>query len=170
MLCGAVNLSDPAAAKARDAAMRSQPSPPGFFPGPKTGFFHHGADGSVSAPVGDASPQGVVRRGGETGRFDDVLGGGGFSLVAEFDPAAALSEEQLRRLQALGITVASLAPSSPFSVEDVDGTYRTFFGAQGVRAFIARPDFLLFGLAADEGGLRDLVDELLAGLVTPASR
>jgi len=167
MLCGAVNLSDPEAAKARDAGMRSQPSPPAFFPGPKVGFFHHEAGGSVSAPIGDASPQGVVRHGGETGRFDDVIGGGGFSLVAEFDPAPALREDQLRQLQALGIAIGSLCPSSPFYLEDVDGTYRTFFGGQGARAFIARPDFLLFGLAADEGELRGLVDEVLTGLVPP---
>jgi len=168
MLCGAVNLSDPQAAKGRDAGMRSQPPPPGFFPGPKVGFLHHDAGGAVTGPIGDASPQGVVRRGGETGRFDDVLGGGGFSLVAAFDPAAALSDEQLSRLQALGIAIASLEPSSPFCVEDVDGTYRTFFGAQNARAFIARPDFLLFGLAADEGELRGLADEVLTGLAAPA--
>jgi len=168
MLCGAVNLSDPAAARGRDAAMRSQPAPPAFFPGPKVGFLHHDAGGSVTAPVGDASPQGVVRRDGETGRFDDVVGGGGFSLVAEFDPAAALSAEQLGRLQALGIAIGSLAPSSEFAFEDVDGTYQTFFADQQVRAFVARPDFLVFGLAAGEGELRDLVDELLAGLVAPA--
>ena len=168
MLCGAVNLSDPEAAKGRDAAMRSQPPPPAFFPGPKVGLLHHGADGAVTGPAGDASPQGVVRRDGETGRFDDVVGGGGFSLVAEFDPAAALSQEQLGRLQALGIAIGSLAPSSPFSVEDVDGTYRAFFEAQGAKAYVARPDFLLFGLAADEGELRGLVDELLVGLAAPA--
>ncbi|MBV9795120.1 MAG: bifunctional 3-(3-hydroxy-phenyl)propionate/3-hydroxycinnamic acid hydroxylase [Actinobacteria bacterium] len=164
MLCQAVNLSDPEAAKARDAAMRSRPSPPAFFPGPKTGYLHHEADGSVAAPVGDASPQGVVRRGAQTGRFDDVAGGGGFSLVADFDPAAALSAEQLARLQTVGIAIGSLDPSSPFHVEDVDGTYRTFFGAQQVKAFIARPDFLLFGLAANEDELRGLVDEVLSGL------
>lgn len=169
-MCGAVNISDPEAAKARDAEMRSRPAPQRFFPGPKTGLFHRDADGAVVGPIGDASPQGVVRRGGETGRFDDVVGGGGFSLVAEFDPAAALSPEQLDRFRELGIAIASLAPSSPFAVEDVDGTYRTFFDAHGVKAFLARPDFLLFGLAVDEGSLHTIVEELLAGLTIPAGR
>ncbi|MEJ2862173.1 bifunctional 3-(3-hydroxy-phenyl)propionate/3-hydroxycinnamic acid hydroxylase [Actinomycetospora flava] len=168
MLCEAVNLSDPEAAKARDAAMRSRPAPPQFFPGPKVGFLHHESGRAVIAPVGDASPQGVIRRNGVAGRFDDLLGHGCFSLVAQFDPAVALRRDQLGRLQALGIAIGSLAPSSPFHVEDVDGTYRTYFDAQDVAAFVARPDFLVFGQAADEGELRDLVDEMLTGLLDPA--
>ncbi|MEU6551949.1 FAD-dependent monooxygenase [Streptomyces sp. NPDC046915] len=166
-LCDVVNLTDPRAAHARDLAMRGRPPAPDIFPGPKTGFLHHDAGGRVTGVLGDASPQGVIRRGGVTGRFDDVAGGGGFSVVAAFDPAAVLCGEQLAHLARIGVTIGSLDPASPHHIEDADGTYREFFTANGVSAFVARPDFLLYGLARDEDDLRELIGEILQRLKAP---
>lgn len=164
MLCHAMNMTDPAAAAARDAELRGQPPPPSAFPGINVGFIHHEQDGSIAPAVGNASPQGWVRHRGAEGRFDDVVGGGGFSLVARSDPSAVLTPEQLARLAEIGTTLGSLDPGSPHYAEDLDGTYQNFFTEHGVVAFIARPDFLVYGVAEDNEALRVLVDELLSTL------
>ncbi|KQZ66795.1 bifunctional 3-(3-hydroxy-phenyl)propionate/3-hydroxycinnamic acid hydroxylase [Nocardioides sp. Root151] len=168
------NTHDPAAAAARDQAFRDGTAPPPPpFPTIRHGVVHHTAEGVPSELAGTLTPQGVVRRNGVEGLFDDVVGRG-FSLVSSTDPDAVLDDAQLAFLADLGVSTATLAPGNSHAVEDVDGTYREFFGAHGVEAFIGRPDFHLFwaGVLADlpaaVEGLRSRLSWVEAAAVVPA--
>lgn len=165
-LCRAVNITDPTAAAQRDAHMRSTDAPPTSFPGIATGVLHREADGSITTPAGTVSPQGSVRYRGTEGRFDDIVGAG-VTFVAQRDPCDVLGGERLARLGRLGATFASLDPTSQHYLEDLDGTYRTFFGNNGATAFLSRPDFLMFGAAGSDDQAGDLVDEFIGCLGAP---
>lgn len=150
------NTHDPAEAAARDEAFRTgNVPPPPAFPTLVAGVVHHDADGAVSPLAGTLTPQGVVRVGERTGLFDDVVGRG-FSLVTGTRPALAAAD--LAFLDKLGVTTASLD-----SVEDVDGTYRSWLAEHGVEAFVGRPDYHLFwagSLAELPAALAQLRDRL----------
>ncbi|WP_106401050.1 bifunctional 3-(3-hydroxy-phenyl)propionate/3-hydroxycinnamic acid hydroxylase MhpA [Actinocorallia populi] len=138
------NTHDPREAAARDAAFRSgQAAPPPPFPTLTDGVVHRTADGVPSPQAGTLTPQGVVRRGAAEGLFDDVVGAG-FSVVASADVRSLLSPGQLAFLADLPAVTATVAPGAPDSVEDVEGAYAAYFAAEGVQAFIGRPDFHLF--------------------------
>ena len=50
--------------------------------------------------------------------------------------------------------------SAPDAVVDLDGDQHAFMQAHGIGAYIARPDFILFGSVADLRDLGALVDSL----------
>lgn len=157
------NLKDPEAAAARDEAFRRgevPPLPP--FPTITTGVVATGPDGSPRPHAGTLSPQGVVSAAGRRGRFDDVLGWG-FVVVATRDPRSVLDDDQRAFLDALGAVVVTTEPGGPASFDDVDGTYADYLSAHGIEAFIARPDFHLYG-AGTLTELPGLVDALRAAL------
>ncbi|WP_020495865.1 bifunctional 3-(3-hydroxy-phenyl)propionate/3-hydroxycinnamic acid hydroxylase [Sciscionella marina] len=138
------NLKDREAAAIRDAAFRRgevPPMPP--FPTISGGVVHHAPDGELSPLAGTLAPQGVVGSGTVSGRFDDVVGGG-FNLVSARDVRARLSGEQQELLTALDMSVATLTPGTPDSVEDVEGTYARYFADTAADTFISRPDFHLY--------------------------
>lgn len=138
------NTHDPVAAAARDQAFRDGTAPPPPpFPIIGAGVVHHGPDGRPSALAGTLVPQGVVSRDGAKGLFDDVVGRG-FSLVTEADPKSVLDAAQLEFLERLDVTTAVLGRD----IEDVDGTYAAYLRANGIEAFIGRPDFHLFWAGA----------------------
>ena len=158
---GAVaNMHDPAAAAQRDAAFKAgQAPPPPAMPTLTDGVVHHQMDGTVAPPAGGLVPQGRVTADGATGRFDDVVGRG-FVLVANVDVDAALTGEQRRFLGELGCRVARLGGD----VTDEDGVHTAYLDQLGAVAYLARPDYVLFGAAADAGGVGSLVDGLRAEL------
>lgn len=165
------NTHDPVAAAARDRAFRDGTAPPPPpFPTLDAGVVHHGPDGTPSPLAGTLAPQGVVGTGATTGLFDDVVGGG-FSLVAALDPTAALTPARREFLDALGARIATTAPGTAGSVEDVEGTYGAYFRQHGVDAFLGRPDFHLFwaGRIADLGAAVDELRNRLAWSVTPGT-
>ncbi|WP_205013978.1 hypothetical protein, partial [Nocardioides albidus] len=154
------NTHDPAEAAARDEAFRTgNVPPPPPFPTLVAGVVHHDEAGAVSPLAGTLTPHGVVRRGGDEGLFDDVLGRG-FSLVTA--TAVSLDAEDLAFLDRLDVVAASLD-----TVADVDGTYATWFSERGVEAFIGRPDYHLFwaGAIADLPGALGQLRERLAWAV-----
>lgn len=113
----------------------------------------------VGTPVGTLTPQGRIRLAdGRTGRFDDLTGYG-FTLVTTEDPTAALGPDRLGRLESLGCAVVALD-----TVDDLDGRHREYLQLLGAVAYLARPDFVLFGTAADTTDLGTLVDDLDAAL------
>ncbi|WP_327312069.1 bifunctional 3-(3-hydroxy-phenyl)propionate/3-hydroxycinnamic acid hydroxylase MhpA [Streptomyces sp. NBC_01235] len=150
------NTHDTEAAAARDAAFfaGTMPAPPPFPP-LTHGVLRHDTD----APVGTLTPQGRIRLpDGRTGRLDDLTGYG-FTLVTAEDPATALGPERLARLERLGCAVVALD-----TVDDLDGRHAEYLHLLGAVAYLARPDFVLFGTAADTTDLGVLVDDLDAAL------
>jgi len=150
------NTHDAEAAAARDAAFfAGKVPPPPPFPPLTNGVLRRGTD----APVGTLTPQGRIRQAdGRTGRLDDLTGYG-FTLVTAEDPTAALGPERLARLERLGCAVVALD-----TVDDLDGRHREYLQLLGAVAYVARPDFVLFGAAADRTDLGALVDDLDAAL------
>jgi 2-polyprenyl-6-methoxyphenol hydroxylase-like FAD-dependent oxidoreductase len=152
---------DPAAAAGRDAAFRSgQAPPPPLVPGLGDGVNHHPADGAADPVAGHLAVQGRVRRDGEEGRFDDLVGHGFAVICREGDPGALLGADRLAFLEAIGATLVSLDGSAPGAVADADGALTRWLDDNGLAAVIARPDFYAFGGVADRSQLPALVDEL----------
>ena len=159
------NMHDPEAAAQRDAAFKAgQAPPPPAMPTVTDGVVHHQPDGAVAPPAGSLVPQGRVTAGGRSGRFDDVVGRG-FALVSTVDVASALADEQRRFLDELGCRVVRLGTD----VTDDDGVHTAYLDQLGAVAYLARPDYVLFGAAGDAGEAGALVDELRADLAWAAA-
>jgi 3-(3-hydroxy-phenyl)propionate hydroxylase len=159
------NMHDPGDAAQRDAAFKAgKAPPPPAMPAVTGGVVHHQPDGAVAPPAGSLVPQGRVTAGGRTGRFDDVAGGG-FALVSTVDVASALTGEQRRFLDSLGCRVVRLGTG----VTDEDGLHAAYLQQLGAVAYLARPDFVLFGAATDAAAAGALVDELQAALTWTAA-
>jgi 2-polyprenyl-6-methoxyphenol hydroxylase-like FAD-dependent oxidoreductase len=164
---------DPQAAAERDAMLRQVQAPPPLELPPLTGgVLHRPLDGSSDGLAGALSVQGVVRRAGREGRFDDVVGRGFQLIVAGGDPVAPLSSEQRALVDLLGITVASLDPAAPGGVRDVDGRLSAWLTEHEAHAVLVRPDFYVFGSCPSARALPDLLENLRAELqltYTPAT-
>ncbi|MFD5597462.1 bifunctional 3-(3-hydroxy-phenyl)propionate/3-hydroxycinnamic acid hydroxylase [Streptomyces griseorubiginosus] len=150
------NTHDVGAAAARDAAFfAGKVPPPPPFPPLNGGVLRR----ESGAPVGTLTPQGRIRMAdGRTGRLDDLTGYG-FTLVTAEDPTAALGPGRIARLEHLGCSVVALD-----TVDDLDGRHREYLQRLGAVAYLARPDFVLFGAATDSTDLGALVDDLDAAL------
>jgi 3-(3-hydroxy-phenyl)propionate hydroxylase len=153
-----VNIVDDEAAEQRNFAMRNNLAPPPPpFPKLEHGVVHLEEDGSVAATNGVLAPQGVLRKGDREGRGDDLLGHG-FQLISRTAPV--LDDEQRRILSQIDCTVAVVDdPTSADSVTDIDGVYGAFLDANGVDAYIMRPDWYVFGAVSGDA-IGDLVSEL----------
>jgi flavoprotein hydroxylase len=162
--------TDPRAAADRDAVMlearqrgvrTARPKAELVFPRLTDGFLARGKRGGV----GELTPQGRVSRRGATGWFDDLVGTG-FVLITTMDPDRLLDPRTRSTLDALGTRIAHLVPAgSPAdhrmtSYVDVDGVYLPYLTRIDAVALLVRPDFYVFGVAADPAGLTALVDEL----------
>ncbi|MFF7946496.1 bifunctional 3-(3-hydroxy-phenyl)propionate/3-hydroxycinnamic acid hydroxylase MhpA [Streptomyces griseorubiginosus] len=154
------NTHDVEAAATRDAAfLAGKVPPPPPFPPLNGGVLRR----ETGAPVGTLTPQGRIRLAhGRTGRLDDLTGYG-FTLVTAEDPTAALGPDRLARLEHLGCAVVALD-----TVDDLDGRHREYLQRLGAVAYLARPDFVLFGAATDSTDLGALVDDLDAALSATA--
>lgn len=149
------NTHNPQEAAARDAAFLSGHAPPAPGMPPLTaGVLHAGPDGGPVPPAGTLTPQGIVRRGDQTGRLDD-LAGIGFLLVTRFDAHTVLTAAQRAFLGDLGVRIVHLGADT----DDIDGVLTGYLQALKADAYLARPDFVLFG-AAGADDLGALVDEL----------
>jgi len=152
-------VTDPAEAAARDAAMRPQagaPQPVPALPGVTTGVVRAG-----DPVAGRLFVQGRVPADGAEGgpaRFDDVAGAG-WRLVTTVPPAAALPADLDAWFAGIGGRVVPVA-----GADDVDGTYARWAAEHGVVAALQRPDFHLYGAAADEAGVTPLLADLRAAL------
>jgi hypothetical protein len=105
--------------------------------------------------------QGQVRKGDATGLFDDVVGRG-FTLLTQ-DRAAldALEANPRAFLDGLGAHLVVVGPEgSDADVVDVEATYADWFAQLGRTAVLNRPDFYVFGSAADASGTPALVASL----------
>jgi flavoprotein hydroxylase len=106
--------------------------------------------------------QGRVKRGGLTGRFDDIVGRG-FTLVsARFDPAAQLDADAAAFFASVGGITAQVGRGS--AIADVDDNYADWFAAAGVAVALQRPDFYIFSTARSAEGTSELVRQLRRSL------
>jgi hypothetical protein len=156
---------DPQAAAERDAMLRQVEAPPPLAMPPLSGGLLHGAVAGDSDPLAGAlSTQGLVRRAGREGRFDDLVGRGFQLIVADGDPLAQLSSEYRALIATLDMSVASLDPAVPGGVADVDGRLTAWLSDHSVHAVLVRPDFYAFGSAPSANALPDLLDDLQSQL------
>lgn len=96
---------------------------------------------------------------GRTGRLDDVVGHG-FMLIADIDVTAALSNQQQRFLAELGCHVLHVG----VDLVDEEGFHTDYLRQLGAVAYLARPDFVLYGTAATSAEVAALVDDLRSAL------
>lgn len=144
----------------RDEAFRTGTMPP---PPPIPGLSG-GLLADPSDPLaGTLSPQGRVRFGATTGRFDDVVGSG-FVLVSDSAARQVLGPEEDAILDRLKVRVVTIDPRA-----DIDGTYGRYFAEHEVTAILYRPDFYIFGSAGDVEGIPRLVWQLGAAIPDPSA-
>ncbi len=98
---------------------------------------------------------------GSVGRFDDVVGWG-FHLVAHgVDPATLLDDEQRAFFDAIGGKLVGVSGEEEDGLAlDITWTYERYFAAEGMAAFIMRPDFYLFGTVASLDEVPAMIDAL----------
>lgn len=151
---------DPEIARQRDQMFREGWMPPmPDFPRMRTGVIHPGLDGLA----GDLGPQGRVERAGQVALFDDHFPRHRFSVLSTVaDPRAVLDSRQVDGLERIGTIFAHVAPDGP--VRDVDGTYADYFMRHGIKVLVTRPDFYVFGAAAQLEDLPAVVDDLIGML------
>ncbi len=157
-------IPDPAAAAGRDAMFLSgEAPPPAPFPVLTDGFLARGADGALQPPAGDLAPHGTVRHQRRTGRFDSFVPAGFTLILDRTIPAADLPQVLRDRLAALGVRVVTIADrisATDAEFADSQGQFLPWMAERGVHALLVRPDFFVFGAAADKAGLQGLIDDL----------
>ncbi|MEU6752588.1 bifunctional 3-(3-hydroxy-phenyl)propionate/3-hydroxycinnamic acid hydroxylase [Spirillospora sp. NPDC046719] len=157
--------TDPAAARDRDEVMigvreRGLAAPPPSAVHPLTrGLIARDAGGGPRGAAGGLTPQGRVRIGGREGLLDEVAGAPGFVLLTTEPPGELLDPALAAALARLGARFVTLDAAA-----DLDGVHLPYLARAGAVAALVRPDFYLFGTAADRNGANALVEELLAGL------
>ncbi len=169
-------LRDPVLAAERDtrllAARAADEAPHRMrFPGLAEGLLSSG----LTQGRGQLFVQGDVDDGRRRGRFDEIVGRGTVVLVTQ--AAARDIEADLARLRERGVVVAVLADpttSGPAGDEadglvDVNGTYARWFADHEACAVAVRPDFYIYGTAADPGEIHTLLQEV-ADHLTATSR
>jgi 2-polyprenyl-6-methoxyphenol hydroxylase-like FAD-dependent oxidoreductase len=141
--------TDPEAARQRDEAFWSgqvPTQPP--FPALRGGAFADPPD----RLTGTLAPQGRIERDGQRGRFDDICGSG-WTLLTRTD--LPLAGPDAAFFAAIGGRVVSITET-----EDMAGAYREFFETNGIAAIVYRPDFRIFGTAAEDADVSALVSRL----------
>ena len=143
------------------------------FPGYEDGFLAPSKDDPAR---GQRMPQGVVSTGeGQEQRFDDVCGADWVLLVRRPDWLAALDSDDVAAWRAAGgtlVAVGLLADDDDRrsqSVADIRGTYRDWFDQHRCGAVLVRPDWYIYGSAADPLALRRLLAAQVAARTTGAA-
>ena len=168
-------IPDHAEAAARDRSLLEKTAPPPpDFPHLVDGLLDREANGSIHEPAGLLSPQGRIRMDGREGLFDAVAGAGFVLIALDNDPRATFSERQDTFVRALDLKIVTLVGDGPAlrpgHAAESDDRYRVFMDSHGVTAMIVRPDFYVFGGAANAGDVASLVDRLAAALGAYAFR
>lgn len=161
--------ADPVEAAERDRVLMSGNALP-TSPDPvlTSGILQRSAIGRVNPPVGGLAPQGQVRVGETEGRFDDVVGWGVHLVAWDCNPNQALNAGQpdfLERIGGLAVGVSDRGGGE--LAQDMSGIYRHYFETYGIKAFLMRPDFVVFGVARTVEQLPQLVDDFRSQLGVP---
>ena len=172
--------TDPVAAADRDAVMiaarergLSKGQPRAGIQPLSGGLLRRDATGARPLPpAGQLTPQHRAARGARVGLFDEVVGTG-FVLMATEDPRDLLDAEALAFLDGIGTRLVHIFPASAadrasdIGVVDLDGAYLPYLAEAGVLGILVRPDFYVFGGAADRADLCRLVEDLRHQLAAP---
>jgi len=161
-------IPDPVKAAERDEAFfAGKVGPMAPFPQLTDGLLRRNASGAVQAPAGMLCPHGHVRRSGHEGRFDDIVGMGFVLLARSKSALAALGPRQQAVLQALGTRQVLLCASGRDDADgviDLDHKFLPFMEQHGIEAMLVRPDFYLYGAAADAAETALLIDDFSVDL------
>jgi 3-(3-hydroxy-phenyl)propionate hydroxylase len=93
------------------------------------------------------------------------VAGHGWRLVSAVSLDEVLTSAHRATLAALGGRVIVLGRD----VTDDDGVHAAFLARQGAVAYLARPDFIVYGTAASAGDVPALVAGLSAQLAAPVA-
>lgn len=144
-----VCVADPAEAAKRDAAFfEGKVPPPPEMPGLVAGGIRAG-----DALAGALSPHDVVTREGETLRLDDLTRRD-FVLLLR---ASRMDEGVAKAAAARGIAAVPLGEGG---WQDHGGRLTALLVENGLDAVLVRPDFYIFGSAAEGGDISALLDGL----------
>ncbi len=159
-------LRDPEQARQRDerflAMRRSRRSPEKVrLPGLSAGLV---------AGTGEYFPQGRVRSGKVDGRFDDIVGPGWCIVTSNASMLDQLGQTRRDGWEAIGGRIAVVGDrEAAHGFQDAEGIYAAWFDHHQCSAAIVRPDWYLYGTAADGDQLCRLLDQLGSALRTGAS-
>lgn len=174
-------VTDPAAAAERDATVlanrRGQGRPDPARP-ITCGLLHRppGAATDIRLPpAGEVLPYGRLLRPSDGWSMDDPVSHG-FVLFAVSEAELGLTQERLSFLRDVGAKVVRLWPTGTshtgtddaVDAVDADSVLRAFLDRYGATALLVRPDYHIFGTAADPSGTAALVDDLRVRLTAPA--
>jgi 3-(3-hydroxy-phenyl)propionate hydroxylase len=163
-----VNETDPDKAAQRDADSRANRTAFPKIPGLTAGVLHRDAVGALAPGAGRLAPQGIVQRGGDAGRLDDLIGYGG-QLISTLSIVGLLGPNRVSRLGDLGVRVLRVGDDHMADFMDADGAYRDFWQSTGATTLLARADHYLFGIAAAQDEVLALVDDFLSQVPPPVA-
>jgi 3-(3-hydroxy-phenyl)propionate hydroxylase len=162
-------LADQDAAAERDRTMQADlaagvEQPPRPLPRLGAGLRRDDAGGGV------LSIQAEVDGGARRGLFDDVVGSGGVLLLADPRLRERLRPQDTALLADLGWKVVALdAVPGEEQVVDTTGAYAAWLAQLDAVAVLIRPDFYVYGTAADAEDLTALLHHLDDALHAPTS-
>jgi len=139
-------MRDPVKARERDERLFAKRR---AYQGPEKLRFP-GLKGGLVTGSGEFFPQGRVRLNGQESLFDDVAGPGWCILARDPAVLEGLTTSQREAWKAIGGKIAAVTMSRIDGIlEDIDGTYRSWFDDHACSAAVIRPDWYLYGTAID---------------------
>jgi 2-polyprenyl-6-methoxyphenol hydroxylase-like FAD-dependent oxidoreductase len=159
-----ISVIDPQLAAERDVRLRTGTiAPPSPAPALVDGVLSRDPDGGARSPAGELSLQGMIELDGRNGRFDDVIGRGWVVLSTGWGLDELLGVEALSVFDAVGarrVRIESEPVPGVAAAIDTDGVYLPWLRELGAQAVIIRPDFYVYGAAADPDDLQLLTESL----------
>jgi FAD binding domain-containing protein len=150
-------MRDPVKARERDERLFAKRR---AHQGPEK-LRYPGLKGGLVTGSGEFFPQGRVLSNGREALFDDVVGPGWCIVTCEPELLKGLATSERDAWLAFGgKSMAVTVSQSDGSLEDLDGTYRSWFADHACSVAVVRPDWYLYGTAKSSRELTDLLDQL----------
>ena len=159
-------VTDPEAARQRDAQMITALAQPGYQPPPPPQPRLGPGLWSSEAPGGGLlSIQSEIEINGRRGLFDNLIGVRFAVIARKSSVLCSISDENHK---ALAHWNAALVDFSPGEVRDVTGRYTQWLEQLGCEAVLVRPDFYVHGGARNGEELNALLDDWRRRIAAPA--